>query len=353
MTRQSTAFRYVSRRSGIVVLIGLIIFFAAVFQAGVLKNLFKSDLELRVILPASGLSGLSVGSKVEILGTEAGQIEKIVLDPQASFYAVVRVNKSVEPFIRADSAVFMRKQFVIAGTAYLEVTRGQGDPLDWDYAVLKVTEETGAADGVTSLVGDIRGKILPILDDTHRTIKATAQLIEGLNNPDGGIQSTLRNVSAVTARIEAGKGNVGRILNNDTLASELETTVTTLRETMSSVSVIMGNLEKTTQQVAGMTSGFSEQSQKLPEMMNTMNGTLKSLNDVMAKVGKTVPEITNLVRNSAQASNALPALLAQTQQTLAGLEQLLAQLQGNWLLGGSGSQQPNKVQRLSPIEARP
>lgn len=197
------------------------------------------------------------------------------------------------------------------------------------------------------------GKILPILDDTHRTIKATAQLIEGLNNPDGGIQSTLRNVSSVTARIEAGKGNVGRILNNDTLASELETTVTTLRETMSSVSVIMGNLEKTTQQVAGMTSGFSEQSQKLPEMMNTMNGTLKSLNDVMAKVGKTVPEITNLVRNSAEASNALPALLAQTQQTLAGLEQLLVQLQGNWLLGGSGTRQPNKVQRLSPIEARP
>ena len=169
----------------------------------------------------------------------------------------------------------------------------------------------------------------------------------------GGIQSTLRNVSSVTARIEAGKGNVGRLLQNDTLASDLETIVTTLRETMSSVSVIMGNLETTTREVAGMTTGFGAQTQKLPEMMDTMNDTLKSLNGVLADVGKTVPEISNLVRNSAEASNALPALLAQTQQTLAGLEQLLVQLQGNWLLGGSGAPQPTKVQRLSPIEARP
>ena len=201
MTQPNEVFRNVSRRSGFVVFVGAIIFFAAVFQAGVLQNLFKSDLELRIILPATGLSGLSVGSKVEVLGTEAGRIEEIVLDPKASFYAVVRIKKSVEPFIRSDSNVFVRKQFVVAGTAFLEITRGRDAALDWDYAVLKVTEESGATKEMGDLVGDLRSKIFPVIDDTHRAIKAAAQLVEGLNDPNGGIQATLRNISTVTARI--------------------------------------------------------------------------------------------------------------------------------------------------------
>jgi phospholipid/cholesterol/gamma-HCH transport system substrate-binding protein len=353
MTRRDEPLRYASRRSGIVALVAVVIFFAALLQAGVLQNLFRSELELRVILPESGLSGLSVGAEVNVLGTLAGRVEKIVLDPDASFYAVTRIDKSVEPFVRSDSAVFIRKQFGIAGAAYLEISRGRGAPLDWDYAVLTAREEAEPTASVGELIADVRKKVLPLVDDTRRAIVATAQLAESLNDPNGSLQTTLASLSVVSARIADGKGNVGRLLSDDSLMDELESTVAELQQTMSSVSVVVANLEATTREVAGMTAGFGAQSRKLPEMIDNTNATLQSLHTVVAEVGRTMPEVTDLMRNSATASNALPTLLAQTQQTLAELERLLVQLQGSWLLRGGGDGQPIRVDRLSPIEARP
>jgi phospholipid/cholesterol/gamma-HCH transport system substrate-binding protein len=94
-----------------------------------------------------------VGSGVEVLGTSAGQVAEIVLDPETKFYAVVGIDESMKPFVRQDSKVFIRKQFGIAGAAYLDITRGVGPPLDWDYAVLTAGEETAP----TASVGELSG----------------------------------------------------------------------------------------------------------------------------------------------------------------------------------------------------
>jgi phospholipid/cholesterol/gamma-HCH transport system substrate-binding protein len=144
-------FRYASRRVGALILIALGIFVVAVLEAGVVQDLFKSTLSLRVILPDTGLAGLNAGARVEILGTDAGQVRQIVIDPKQRFHAVVEIEQTMEPFVRRDSKVFIRKQFGIAGAAYLEITRGQGEPLDWEYAVLTAeadqapTENIGAS----------------------------------------------------------------------------------------------------------------------------------------------------------------------------------------------------------------
>jgi len=353
MTSSPQNLRYVNRWSGAVALVAVIIFFAALLQAGVLQDLFRQTRELRVILPESGVSGLSAGAQVEVLGTAAGRVEELVLDPEAGFHARISIEKSMEPFVRSDSAVYIRTQFGIAGAAYLEILRGTGPPLDWDYAVLTARVESAPAASVGELIEDLRARVLPVLDDTHRAIQATAQLVEGLNDPDSGLQVALGNLSTVTSQIAEGQGNVGRLLRDDRLMVELETTVAGLKETVSSFSVIVTNLESSSGDVAAMTAGFGAQSRKLPEVIDNMNGTLKSLNSVMTEVSNTMPQITAMVKNSADASNTMPTLMAQTQQTLSELERLLVQLQGNWLLGGGGDLPPKRVNRLSPIEARP
>ena len=345
--------RYVRRWSGIVTLIALAIFFAAVLHAGVLQNLFRSELTLRVILPESGSSGLSPGANVEVLGTAAGKVAEIVLDPDASFYAVVRIDKTMEPFVRADSAVYIRKQFGIAGAAFMEITRGRGAALDWDFAVLTAREDAAPTATLGELMAILREKILPVVDDTHRTIRATAQLMEQVVAPTGQVQVTLDSLSKVSSQIAAGEGNVGRLLRDDQMVRDMETTVAGLKTTMSSVAVIVGNLQATSGAVAKMTAGIGEQSQKLPQMIESTNQTLKSLNAIMAEMSRTMPEITAMVRNSADASKTLPTLLAQTQQTLSELERLLVQVQGSWLLGGGNARPPDRGTRLSPAEARP
>jgi phospholipid/cholesterol/gamma-HCH transport system substrate-binding protein len=345
--------RFVSRRSGIVALIAITIFVAALLQAGVLQDLFRTELKLRVILPEAGLSGLSLGANVEVLGTQAGRISDIVLKPDSAFYAVVRIDKSMQPFVRTDSAVSIRKQFGIAGASYLEITRGTSEPLDWDFAVLTARVEAAPAANVGELLEDLRKKVLPILADTHRAIAAGAAILERLGDPKGDLEVALGNLTSLTTYIAEGKGNLGRLLREDRLSLDLEGTVSQLNTTLSSFSVIVANLQKTSSEAATMMEGFGEQSQKLPDLIEQTSGTLRSLNKVMAEISRTMPAVTNMVRNSADASGALPTLLVQTQQTLSEVERILVQLRGSWLLGGSGNGTPERLQRLSPVEARP
>ena len=276
---------------------------------------------------------------------------EIVLDPETKFYAVARIDESMKPFVRQDSKVFIRKQFGIAGAAYLDITRGVGPPLDWDYAVLTAGEETAPTASVGELIEDVREKVLPVVDDTQRAIAAAADLLESLSDPGGSLQTALSDLAQVSGKISAGEGNVGRLIVDDSLAREVEAVVAEARATVASFSTVVANLEAASGDVAGMAASFSTQSEKLPAMLDTTGETLDTLNAFVGELSETLPEVSEVVRNSADASQSVPTLLVQTQQTLSELEQLLIQLRSNWLLGGAGDRQ--RIDRLSPVEARP
>jgi phospholipid/cholesterol/gamma-HCH transport system substrate-binding protein len=345
-------FRYASRRVGALVLIAFAIFVIAVLQAGVLRDLFRSTLTLRVILPESGLAGLNEGAAVDILGTDAGDVREIVIDPEQNFHAVVEIEEAMEPFVRRDSKVFIRKQFGIAGAAFLEITRGQGEPLDWDYAVLRAEADQAPTESMGEILEEVRAKVLPIVDDVQRTVGAAGDLIAQLQAPDGRLQTILADLGKVTTRLAAGEGTVGRLLAEDTLVRELETTLAAVHEQLDQLDGIVADFETTSGEVAAMSRSLGAQSERLPEMIVNANAALAAFSQVMAEVERAMPEITELVRGTNSASVALPTLLTQTQRTMAELQQLLVQLQGVWLLGGSdgGATEPT---RLSPLKARP
>ena len=345
-------FRYASRRVGMLVLIAFGIFVIAVLQAGVLRDLFKSTLSLRVILPESGLAGLNEGASVEILGTEAGSVQEIVIDPEQKFHAVVEIEESMQPFVRRDSKVFIRKQFGIAGAAFLEITRGQGEPLDWDYAVLTAEADQAPTESMGEILEEVQAKVLPIVDDVERTIGAAGDLIAQLQAPDGQLQTVLGDLGKVTARLAAGEGTVGRLLAEDTLVRELETTLASVNQQLGRLDGIITDFQSTSGEVAVLSQALGAQSEKLPEMLASANAALAAFSQVMAEVERAMPEITELVRETSSASVALPTLLTQTQETMAELQQLLVQLQGVWLFGGRDGDAAERT-RLSPLEVRP
>jgi phospholipid/cholesterol/gamma-HCH transport system substrate-binding protein len=345
-------FRYVSRRVGVLVLIAFGIFAIALLQAGVLRDLFRSTLSLRVILPDSGLAGLNEGAAVQILGTNAGDVQEIVIDPERKFHAVVEIEKAMEPFVRRDSKVFIRKQFGIAGAAFLEITRGQGEPLDWDYAVLTAEGGEAPTESMGEILEDVRAKVLPIVDDVQRTTSAAGDLIAQLQAPDGQLQTILADLGKVSGRLAAGEGTAGRLLADDAVVRELETTLSALSRQISRLDSIVAEFQTTSGEVAAMSRTLGAQSERLPAMIESANAALAAFSQVMAEVERAMPEITGLVRETSSASVALPTLLTQTQQTMTELKQLLVQLQGVWLLGGGdgGAAEPT---RLSPLKVRP
>jgi len=339
MNDSTPDFRFVSSRVGILLLVTLAVFVLAVLQAGVVKDAFKSVETLRVILPDTGLGGLSANSPVEILGTSAGKVVKVVISPSEKFHAEVEIDKAMIPFVRRDSTAVIRKQFGIAGDAYLEITRGKGEPLDWDFAVINAETTRGTTDTIDALISEVREKIFPIIDDIHRVTRSLADLAARLQAPGGEVDRVLTDFATVSDRLAEGEGTIGRLLADDRLARELEQTVAAINTQMTQIDSILKNVDAATGTV--------------PEVVESARSTMQAVERTINQVGETMPELAKLVRNATTASAALPTFIAQTEQTLAELETLLQQLQGHWLFGGGDGAPPPGALRPSPLQARP
>ena len=98
-----TGFRYVNEAVGafVLVLVGLALF--ALVQSGRVQQWFDPGAPLIVVLPQSGLSGLTDGSEVNVLGTTAGVVESIDIESDGRIIARVRIRRQFTAFIRSDS----------------------------------------------------------------------------------------------------------------------------------------------------------------------------------------------------------------------------------------------------------
>src|SRR5690606_22847933 len=111
---------------GLVVLVATAAFFVAILQAGVLRDWFRPTSTLRIVLPEAGSAGLSVGGEVEVLGTRAGTVRRIIVNPDQRLYAEAEIDDQARAFIRRDSEAVIRRRFGIAGAAFVDISRGSG-----------------------------------------------------------------------------------------------------------------------------------------------------------------------------------------------------------------------------------
>ena len=88
-------FRYTNETVGLFVLITLLIFVAGLIYSGQVRKWFNPGETLKVVLPDEGLFGLTEGSTVEILGTRAGEVRDIVINPDQKIHANLRIDSDM------------------------------------------------------------------------------------------------------------------------------------------------------------------------------------------------------------------------------------------------------------------
>jgi phospholipid/cholesterol/gamma-HCH transport system substrate-binding protein len=330
MSNRKSPFRYTNEAVGTLVLLSVIVFIAAVLQSGRLRDWFDPGVKLKVILPAEGLFGLSAGAEVKILGTVAGQVNQIVVDPDQQIHAVVGLKRKMKGFVRRDSQAIIRKEFGVAGASFLEITRGEGEPLDWEYAVVNAVAERAPTESMGELISDVRTKVMPVIDDARKL---------------------LVNLNMITDKIAGGEGAIGRLLLEDRMAREVETLLTQVNTDIRRLAPILEALQTTVGNVSALTTRIAEQSGELPQMTRDAGQMLASLQSVMQDLSRTTPHLPKMIANVSDATADVPVLLGQTQQVLYELELLLQQLRSNWLLGGGS--EPPRNDRIPTLEVTP
>jgi len=336
---------------GAFVLLGIVIFVVAIAQAGRLREWFDPGEDIRIVLPNEGLFGLAKGAQVDILGTPAGEVVRIVIEPDQKIHAEARIRASMKPFVRRDSTAVIRKTFGVAGEAYLEITRGFGEPLDWDYAVLNAAADRAPTDTLDELIKDVRQQVFPVIAEAERATRALADLTTSLADPGGDMQMLLSDVSTLTGRIVQGEGTLGHLLADDTTAREVEVLLAGTNRSLTQIEPILEELRKTATEVTGLTSSFNAQTDQIPAMTVRIQSVLASVDSILVDLRETTPELPAVTRGIGEATANVPVLLGMTQQTLAELEALLRQLRSNWLLGGGGGQTPIEEGGRIPAKA--
>ena len=330
MSGRKSPFRYTNEAVGALVLLSVIVFLAAVLQSGRLKDWFDPGVKLKVILPAEGLFGLSAGAEVKILGTAAGQVSRIVVDPDQQIHAVVDLKRKMRGFVRRDSQAIIRKEFGVAGASFLEITRGEGEPLDWEYAVVNAVAERAPTESMGELISDVRTRVMPVIDVARKL---------------------LVNLNAISGKIASGEGAIGRLLVEDRMAREVETLLTQVNTDIRRLAPILEALQTTVGNVSALTTRIAAQSGELPQMARDAGQLLASLQSVMQDLSRTTPHLPKMIANVSDATADVPVLLGQTQQVLYELELLLQQLRSNWLLGGGS--EPPRDGRIPTLEVTP
>lgn len=348
MNTRFAGFRYTHEAVGTLVLGTLLIFVLALMQADHIREWFDPAATVRVILPAEGVFGLTQGARVEILGTKAGDVRKIVLAPDQHLHAEISVRNTMLAFVRRDSQAIIRKQFGVAGASYLEITRGSGAPLDREYAVLTAIAERAPTDAASELIAEIRSRVLPIIEDSQVALQTFTALASSLQGPIDSLQPILTDLNIITGRLERGEGSVGRLLTEDTVARDLETLLAQASVDMQRLGAILTATAETARHAATLTATLNKYTGALPQLAKRVDALLVPLQKVLEDLRKTTPELPRITKSMADTTEGLPLLILQTEQSLDSLEKLLKQLRSHWLLGGRRSDAAQESSRRLP-----
>jgi phospholipid/cholesterol/gamma-HCH transport system substrate-binding protein len=332
MSENRVRLRHTDRWVGLLVLTAVLLFLGALLQRGALREWLNPSPTLIVVLPEQGTAGLGQGSVVEVLGTYAGAVRRIVVRPDRRLTAEVRLEEQATAFVRQDSTAVIRRRFGIAGAAYLDVERGDGPAFDWDGPyppVIEATSERAPTETVGELLDQLQARLLPVIEGVERGVRSFAVAME---------------------RLERGEGSVGRLLADDTLARDVEAAAGRLVTVLGTLEGAAEDARRLAAAVAGPEDGGNGEGGGVPALLRRADETVALLQRASRDIARATPSLPRATRAVEQGANTLPALLVQVQETARELELLVNQLRGSWLLGGGGGG-PQAVSREQ--QARP
>ena len=197
-------------RLGAFILVTLSILASGVFVIGSRKYMFRPTYQLEAEF--SNVAGLAAGADVEVGGVHSGTVQSIALPHQTGgkVLVVMDLDKSTREIIKHDSIASIETEGVL-GNQFLSISFGSsGQPEVKDGEIIQ--SEPPLA------MSDLFKKTSGILDSSQLAINNATLATAHLNS--------------VSAKIDAGQGTVGALVNDKTLYSNLEETTTTLHGTM-------------------------------------------------------------------------------------------------------------------------
>lgn len=297
-------------RLGLFIVGGITLFVLAIFIIGKQKNLFNPVFYLTSTF--SNVSGLQVGNNIRFSGINVGTVDNITIINDTAVRVDLMIRKDVWQFIKSDSKVVLGSEGII-GDKIITILPGRTDaPLAKDGQLLKTVETietnvimarldatTANAENISKQLSEITDNInggtgtlsrlildKKLAEDFTNTISNLNLFSQGLKGSDV-VMTNLKamavnadyishQLAEITNKINKGDGTLGRLIQDSTIAENLNQSILNLKKTsegLTGTDTMMSRLNGTALNAEILTKQLTEMMKKI----NTGNGTLGRL----------------------------------------------------------------------------
>lgn len=278
-------------RLGIFISLGIALFTAGIYFIGVTRQMFTTTFRISGVF--KDVSGLQAGNIVRFSGINVGTVENIKIISDTSVWVDMSIDEKVRKFIKKDAKAIIGSEGLL-GNKILIITPGTG--------------------GKTEIEdNDIVRTVQPLdLDDILMSVKATVD----------NASSITSDLSKITSSIEAGRGTVGKLLVDRSLAQNIDSTLVNFKEGSAKLKQGLSGLKDL---VDDAKSSFAQ----------NIDSTFVNLKEGSVQLKQGLSGLNSLV-DSTRSSFAqhFDSTFINLKESSAGLKILLDKAKHSWLLWG-------------------
>ena len=200
---------------GLFALAGMAVLVVGIFLIGNKKGLFTNTFNVHGMF--KNVNGLQVGNNARFAGIDVGVVEAIEIQNDTTVKVVLTLNESVRKFIKKDAKLSIGSDGLM-GDKLVQISPG------------------GATTTATVTGGDQLATVNPF--DIDKVIKKVTGIADDAENLIAGL-------SQIVDKVNHGKGSIGRLLNNDKIAKDLEGTVAQAKTTVARANTTIATVHKT------------------------------------------------------------------------------------------------------------
>ncbi len=300
---------------GIFIFIGLVIFIAAVLTLGGQKKTFANTVTLKTIF--NDVSGLQAGNNIWFSGVKVGTVNKIGFTPESKVEVWLDIEEKHRPYIRKNAKAKVGTEGMI-GNKIIVLFGGSTAAAPVDENDLLQVEE-----GIS-------------MDDMMSTFQSNNQNLLAITSDFKEISSSLA----------AGQGTMGRLLKEETLLNELQSTLAVLKSASVKASGIATDVAAYTSQLQKEgtltndlitdTTVFASLRATTAQLQQVLNGA----NEVVADLKQTTQGLQDtstpagMLLNDEATAASIKETLKYLQSSTKKLDENMEALQHNFLLRG-------------------
>lgn len=313
---------------GIFLVGGIVLFCIGLFLVGSRAQLFGN--RYTVYADFNDIDTISTGAKVRVGGMDAGELINIGVpsNPSGKFRLKLKVSKKFQPIVRQDSVATLETEGMV-GNVYVNIKKGSSSSPECKPGCVLPSQETVSMGQLMQEGSALAGSLKSTISDLHHRADGVMQNLDSvtghadqmIKQVQPNIVQMSSNANAVVAGVRQGKGTVGKLLTDKTMAADVSQTIANVKQTSANAK----------QASAGVNTMIADVKRKdLPKIHQTM----ANADAATGKINKAVGQLLSPGKNKKSTAVEIRETLDQADRTTTNLASDTEAVKHNFFLRG-------------------